>query len=110
MYVVRGVWGWPCCKAVTCMLVTRPRAFCADILIISCVVSMDTEQFVKFWHMSCVTIQIHYASKEKPLRLREKEKKSEVGSFAWLGIICVKPIKTYIITLQRCIIKYKYTV
>lgn len=47
MYVVRGVWGWPYYKAVTCMLVTRPRACRADILIISCVVSMDTEQFVK---------------------------------------------------------------
>lgn len=48
MYVVRGVWGWPYYKAVTCMLVTRPRSFCTDIIIISCVVSMDTEQFVKF--------------------------------------------------------------
>lgn len=52
-----------------------------------------------------MTIQIHYSCKEKPIRLRGKEKKSEAGSVAWLGIICVKPIKTYIITLQRCIRK-----
>lgn len=89
---------------------TRPRAFSADILINSCDVSMDTEQFVKFWHISCVTIQIHYTCKERSLRLREKEKKTEAVSVAWLGIICVMPIKTYIITLLRFIRKDKYTI